>query len=40
VISLTLLTVVKSSNIDGVHIEEKDHEALGKAVAEIVKRIL
>jgi len=32
--------VIRSSNVDGVHLEKEDHEALGKAVAEIVKRIL
>jgi len=33
-------TVIRSSDVDGVHLEKEDHEALGKAVAEIVKRIL
>jgi lysophospholipase L1-like esterase len=32
--------VIQSSDIDGIHLEKKDHEALGKAVAEIVKNIL
>jgi len=33
-------TLIRSSNIDGIHVEQKDHESLGKAVAEIVKNIL
>lgn len=33
-------TVIRSSDIGRVHFEEKDHEALGRAVAEIVKKIL
>ncbi|MDH5687676.1 MAG: SGNH/GDSL hydrolase family protein [Candidatus Bathyarchaeota archaeon] len=33
-------TVIRSSDVDGVHLEKEDHKALGKAVAEIVKRIL
>ena len=32
--------VIRSSNVDGVHFEKEDHEALGKAVAGFVKRIL
>ncbi len=30
----------RSSDIDGIHIEKKEHEALGKAVAPIVEKIL
>jgi len=33
-------TVIRSGDVDGVHFEKEDHKALGKAVAEIVKRIL
>ena len=33
-------TVVRSSDVDGVHFEKEDHKALGKAVVEIVKRVL
>ena len=33
-------TVVRSSDVDGVHFEKEDHKALGKAVAEIIKRVL
>jgi len=33
-------TVIRSSDVDGVHLEKKDHEALGKAVAQIVRKIL
>lgn len=33
-------TVIRSSDVDGVHLEKRDHEALGKAVAQIVKKIL
>lgn len=32
--------VTHPSDVDGIHLEKKDHEALGRAVAEIVKRIL
>lgn len=30
--------VIKSSDIDGVHLEEKDHHALGKALAKIISQ--
>lgn len=33
-------TAIRSSDVDGVHLEKKDHKALGEAVAEIVRRIL
>ena len=33
-------TMIRSSDVDGVHFERDDHRALGKAVAEEVKRIL
>jgi lysophospholipase L1-like esterase len=33
-------TVIRSSDVDGVHFEKEDQKTLGKAVAEIVKRIL
>lgn len=33
-------TVIRSSDVDGVHFERKDHKALGKAVAGTVKKIL
>lgn len=33
-------TVIRSSDIHGVHLEKKDHKALGKALAEIVKKVL
>jgi lysophospholipase L1-like esterase len=33
-------TVIRSSDIDGIHLEEEAHQALGKAVAKIVRRIL
>ena len=33
-------TVIKSSNIDGIHFEKEAHNQLGEAVAKIVKRIL
>jgi len=33
-------TVIRSSDVDGVHLEKGDHEALGKAVGQIVKKIL
>lgn len=33
-------TVIRSSDIDGVHFVGKDHQALGKAVAGTVKKIL
>jgi len=32
--------VWRSSDIDGIHMERKEHEALGKEVAQIIKRIL
>lgn len=32
--------VIRSSDVDGVHLEKKEHQALGKAVAEAVKKIL
>lgn len=35
-----LSTVIRSSDVDGVHFKKKDHRALGEAVAEIVKNIL
>lgn len=33
-------TVAKASEIDGLHLDAKDHEALGKAVATEIKKIL
>jgi lysophospholipase L1-like esterase len=33
-------TVMKTSDIDGKHLEPGAHQALGEAVAELVKRIL
>jgi lysophospholipase L1-like esterase len=33
-------TVIKSSDIDGIHLEKNAHQKLGKAVAKQVKRIL
>lgn len=33
-------TVIKSSDIDGVHFEKDEHKKLGEAVAKIVKKIL
>jgi lysophospholipase L1-like esterase len=33
-------TVIKSSDIDGVHFEKESHQKLGEAVAKQVKRIL
>ena len=33
-------TVIKSSDIDGIHLEKEAHQQLGKAVAKEVKRIL
>jgi lysophospholipase L1-like esterase len=33
-------TVIRSSDIDGIHLKRKDHEALGRAVAKIVKKNL
>jgi lysophospholipase L1-like esterase len=33
-------TVIKSSDIDGVHFEKETHKKLGEAVAKTVKRIL
>ena len=33
-------TVIKSSDIDGIHLEKKAHQQLGEAAAKIVKRIL
>jgi lysophospholipase L1-like esterase len=33
-------TVMRSSDIDGIHLEEDAHVTLGKAVAAVVKRIL
>ena len=32
--------VVRSSDIDGVHFDKKSHRALGRAIAEVVKKIL
>jgi lysophospholipase L1-like esterase len=32
--------VIRSSDADGIHLEEKDHKALGLAVAKEVKKIL
>ena len=32
--------VIRSSDLDGVHLEKKDHKALREAVAKIVKTIL
>ncbi len=32
--------VIRSSDIDGIHFEEKEHRALGQAVAREVKKIL
>jgi lysophospholipase L1-like esterase len=33
-------TVIRSSDRDGIHLEEKEHKALGEAVAAEVRRIL
>ena len=33
-------TVIKSSKVDGLHFDPEGHEALGKAVAEAVNKIL
>jgi lysophospholipase L1-like esterase len=33
-------SVIRSSDLDGVHLEEKEHRALGEAVAREVKKIL
>jgi lysophospholipase L1-like esterase len=33
-------TVIKTSDIDGIHLEPASHEALGRAVAGLVKQIL
>jgi lysophospholipase L1-like esterase len=33
-------TVIKSSDIDGIHFEKESHQKLGRAVAKIVKTIL
>jgi len=33
-------TVIKSSDIDGIHLEKEAHQQLGKAVAKEVKKIL
>jgi len=33
-------TVMKSSDVDGIHLEKEAHKALGEAVAKIVKNIL
>jgi lysophospholipase L1-like esterase len=33
-------TVMRSSDIDGIHLEKEAHKALGQAVAKIVKNIL
>jgi len=33
-------SVIKSSDIDGVHFEKEAHSALGKALAEVVKKIV
>ena len=32
--------VIRSSDLDGIHLEEKEHRALGQAVAREVKKIL
>ena len=34
------LTVIKSSDIDGIHLEKETHQQLGEAVAKIVKTLL
>ena len=31
--------LIRSSEIDGIHLEEKDHQALGQAVAQEVRRL-
>jgi lysophospholipase L1-like esterase len=33
-------TLISSSAIDGIHLDEKDHRALGQAVAQEVRRLL
>jgi lysophospholipase L1-like esterase len=33
-------SVIRSSDLDGIHLEEKEHRALGEAVAREVKKIL
>jgi lysophospholipase L1-like esterase len=37
---LDAANLVRSSDLDGIHLEEKDHHALGQAVAREVKKIL
>jgi lysophospholipase L1-like esterase len=32
--------VVKSSNIDGLHLDADQHELLGKALAGLVKKVI
>jgi hypothetical protein len=32
--------VIKSSDIDGIHLEKEAHKQLGEVVAKIVKKIL
>jgi len=33
-------SVVRSSDIDGVHFDKESHRALGRAIAEVVRKIL
>ncbi|MGP8080721.1 MAG: SGNH/GDSL hydrolase family protein [Dehalococcoidales bacterium] len=33
-------TVIQSSDIDGIHLDQKAHQQLGEAVAKVVKKIL
>ncbi|HVO37561.1 MAG TPA: GDSL-type esterase/lipase family protein, partial [Spirochaetia bacterium] len=37
---LNTADVIRSSDLDGIHLEEKDHKALGLAVAKEAKKIL
>jgi len=37
---LDAATLIRSSDLDGIHLEEKEHLALGQAVAREVKKIL
>ena len=32
--------IIRSSDLDGIHLEEKQHLALGRAVAQEVKKII
>jgi lysophospholipase L1-like esterase len=32
--------VIVSSDIDGIHLEEGEHQKLGKAVAKVIRKIM